>query len=176
MCMPEWVRSRLLFLALVLPWHVAAQSPVLGEPLTSDEVAAIDLTIMPDGRGLPEGSGNAGAGETLYRAHCQSCHGDKGMDGPNDALAGGHGTLAGNGPVKTVGSYWPYATTLFDYIRRAMPYAAPGSLDDDEVYALTAYLLNINRVIEADEEMNATTLPRVRMPNAGNFVWAIAVE
>ncbi len=101
-----------------------------------------------------------------------ACHGKDGAGNPNDRLVGGRGTLRDAAPVRTIGSYWPYATTLFDYIRRAMPYVAPHSLTDDDVYALTAYLLSLNGVIGADDVMDATTLPTVKMPNRGGFDWA----
>ncbi|PYM68767.1 MAG: hypothetical protein DME03_23695 [Candidatus Rokuibacteriota bacterium] len=101
---------------------------------------------------------------------CQACHGEKGVGGPNDRLAGGQGTLASKTPVRTVGSYWPYATTVFDYVRRAMPFAQPLSLTDSEVYAVTAYLLNVNGIIGEQDVMNAETLPRVKMPNRDSFI------
>ena len=150
----------------------AADSPNLGRVATPSEIATWDITIAPDGRGLPPGSGTAAAGAPVYAAKCQSCHGEKGAGQPNDRLAGGHGTLAGSTPVRTIGSYWPYATTVFDYVRRAMPYQQPQSLTNDEVYALTAYLLHLNGVIGASEAMNAQTLPRVTMPNRDNFILA----
>lgn len=153
------------------------QSPGLGGPdlgtaVSAEELAAWDISIAPDGTGLPNGSGTAGAGAAVYEAKCLACHGAQGVDGLNDRLAGGHGSLTSAAPIRTVGSYWPYATTLFDYVRRAMPYAQPQSLTDDEVYALTAYLLHLNGIIGAEEEMNAETLPRVVMPNRDNFTFA----
>ena len=107
----------------------------------------------------------------MYRTACLTCHGERGTGKPNDALAGGKGTLAGDAvPVKTVGSFWPYATTLFDYVRRAMPLTAPKSLTDDQVYAVCAYILSLNGIIAADETMDATTLAAVRMPNRDGFI------
>lgn len=147
------------------------QGPGLGVPASEEEIAGWALTIMPDGTGLPPGRGTAAEGEAIYQQKCMACHGEEGQGGPNDALAGGHGTIASATPVKTVGSYWPYATTIFDYVRRAMPFTQPQSLTNDEVYALTAYLLSVNGIID-DEVMNADTLPRVEMPNADNFFWA----
>ena len=94
------------------------------------------------------------------------------MGGVNDTLVGGHGTLTSDRPQKTIGSYWPYATTLFDYVRRAMPYQTPGSLENNELYAVTAYLLHLNGIIEEDKILNAETLPEIEMPNRDNFVWA----
>jgi len=158
-------------LGLILPIAALAQEgPGLGEPLGADRVAELDFVVMPDGEGLPDGSGDARTGAELYRRHCLACHGENGRDGVSDALAGGNGTIAGPVPDKTVGSYWPYATTLFDYIRRAMPYLTPGVLSDDEVYALTAYVLHLNGIVEESDTMNRQTLPAVRMPNRDNFV------
>ena len=155
--------------------HAAAQEgPKLGVPATPEQVAAWDLSIGPDGAGLPPGSGTATAGAAVYAARCLACHGEKGAGRPNDQLVGGHGTINTPAAVRTVGSYWPYATTLFDYIRRAMPLVQPQSLTAEEVYSLTAYLLFQNGVIAETDVMNATTLPAVAMPNRGNFVWAYA--
>jgi len=106
----------------------------------------------------------------IYEQKCQACHGARGAGQPNDRLVGGQGTLATKAPVRTIGSYWPYATTVFDYVRRAMPYLQPQSLTDDEVYALTAYLLNLNGIIGDTDEINARTLPKVTMPNRDRFI------
>ena len=144
--------------------------PGLGVPAPSAQVAAWDISIPPDGSGLPAGSGLASDGARIYAAKCGACHGEDGAGRPNDRLVGGRGTLKDAAPVRTVGSYWPYATTLFDYIRRAMPYPQPKSLTDDETYAVTAYLLTLNGIITADQPMNAQTLPRVVMPNRDGFV------
>ena len=151
---------------------LAAEGPSLGVELSADEVATADITVMPDGEGLPVGSGNAKTGMSVYLANCIACHGEKGIGGINDTLVGGHGSLTSDRPQKTIGSYWPYATTLFDYVRRAMPYQTPGSLGNDDVYAVTAYLLYLNGIIEEDKELNASTLADVEMPNRDNFVWA----
>jgi S-disulfanyl-L-cysteine oxidoreductase SoxD len=121
---------------------------------------------------LPPGSGNAAAGEKVYGEKCVACHGEHGAGMPNDRLVGGRGTLKELAQVRTVGSYWPYATTIFDYIRRAMPFTTPESLTNDEVYALTAYLLAENGIIGKRDTMNARTLPRVRMPNRDGFIIA----
>jgi S-disulfanyl-L-cysteine oxidoreductase SoxD len=150
----------------------AAEGPRLGREATPAEIAGWDISIPPDGSGLPPGSGTAAAGAAVYAMKCLACHGQGGAGQPNDRLIGGHGTLAGPNPVRTVGSYWPYATTVFDYVRRAMPYQQPQSLTDDEVYAVTAYLLHLNGVIAEGETMDAQTLPRVRMPNRDNFILA----
>ena len=150
----------------------AQEGPGLGVEATPEQVAAWSLTVLPDGTGLPPGSGTARAGAAIYAQKCLACHGAEGKDGPNDRLAGGHGTLADAAPVKTVGSYWPYATTVFDYIRRAMPFTQPQSLSSDEIYALTAYLLHINDIVGQDEVIDSRTLPAVEMPNSANFDWA----
>jgi len=166
-----------LLVGLALAANTAhGQSPGLGQPVTAAELAAIDFTIMPDGTGLPEGSGSAVQGAALYQQHCLACHGDKGVGGSNDRLAGGHASLDTNRPVKTVGSYWPYATTIFDFIRRAMPYTAPGSLSNNQIYALTAYLLYINDIIAEQTVLDAKSLPEVDMPNRDNFAWAVTAE
>ena len=154
------------------PATLAQEGPNLGMEASPEEVAKWDISIQPDGEGLPPGSGTAVAGEPVYTLHCFSCHGVEGQGQLNDVLVGGHGTLDGPAPRKTVGSFWPYATTVFDYIRRTMPYQQPQSLSDDEVYALTAYLLFLNGIIEEDEVMDAETLPEVRMPNRDNFILA----
>ena len=150
---------------------LADNGPGLGEDLSAEELAAVDFTVMLDGDGLPEGSGNAVAGRDVFNGNCLACHGENGTGGLNDVLAGGHGSLTGPKPQKTVGSYWPYATTIFDYVRRAMPFQTPGSLSNDEIYAVTAYLLFINEIVAEDAEMNAESLPQVKMPNRENFVW-----
>lgn len=147
----------------------AQQGPNLGVPATPEQVAGWDVSIGPDGAGLPPGSGTAAAGKVVYEAKCVACHGADGAGRPNDQLVGGQGTIRDAAPIRTIGSYWPYATTVFDYVRRAMPYVTPHSLTADETYALTAYLLAANGVIGDDDVMNATTLPKVVMPNRDNF-------
>jgi S-disulfanyl-L-cysteine oxidoreductase SoxD len=149
----------------------AQQSPNLGKPITAEDLASWDISIGPDGAGLPPGSGTVKQGEAVFMAKCQACHGEKGAGQPNDRLVGGQGSLPGDKPpVKTVGSYWPYATTLFDYIRRAMPFNESKSLTSDEVYGVVAYLLNLNGVIPESETLNAQSLPKVTMPNREGFV------
>jgi cytochrome c len=152
---------------------VPPKGPGLGVPATPTQIASADISIPPDGAGLPEGSGTPAQGGQVYAAKCFACHGPEGAGGINDRLVGGHGTLSTTAPVKTIGSYWPYATTVFDFIRRAMPYPEPHSLTNAEAYALTAYLLHLNGVIAADAVMDAKTLPKVQMPNRGNFVLAL---
>ena len=147
----------------------APKGPALGVPATPAQVHALDVSIGPDGAGLPPGSGTASQGEAIYNTKCIACHGPQGSGTVNDRLAGGEKTLATPAPVKTLGSYWPYATTVFDYVRRAMPYPTPHSLTPDETYALTAYLLALNGVIAQDAVVDAATLPKVVMPNRANF-------
>ena len=149
----------------------AQQAPSFGQAIAPADLAPWDIEILPSGAGLPPGSGTVAQGEAVYAAKCQACHGEKGAGQPNDRLVGGQGTIrAGIAPVKTVGSYWPYATTLFDYIRRAMPWTNPKSLTNDEVYAVSAYILNLNGIIGENDAMNAQTLAKVSMPNKGGFI------
>jgi cytochrome c len=138
--------------------------------VSAEEIAAMDISIGPDGAGLPTGSGTPKQGAEVYAAKCIVCHGPEGANGVNDRLAGGQGTLTSATPVKTIGSYWPYATTVFDYVRRAMPYPTPHSLSDGEAYAVTAYLLHLNGIIGADDVMDARSLPKVKMPNQAGFI------
>jgi cytochrome c len=155
---------------------MADDNPQLGENVSQADLVVVDYTIMPNGEGLPGGSGSAAEGAKVYQQNCLVCHGAGGKDGLNDALVGGHGSLMTDRPRKTVGSYWPYATTLFDYVHRAMPYQAPGSLSDDDVYAVTAYILYLNDVVDENDRLDADTLPDVRMPNRDNFVWAYSPD
>jgi S-disulfanyl-L-cysteine oxidoreductase SoxD len=156
---------------LVLSSAALADGPGLGRVATPDEIASWDISIGPDGAGLPAGGGPPKQGEAVYAEKCIACHGEKGAGKPNDQLVGGRGSLSGDQPpVKTVGSFWPYATTLFDYIRRAMPLNAPKSLSDDEVYAVSAYILQLNGIIGQADAMHAQTLPQVRMPNRDGFI------
>jgi len=156
--------------ALSVPRLFAADQLGVGRPPTAEELKAIDIEVLPDGRGLPAGSGTAAKGKTIYANRCVTCHGAKGKEGPQDVLVGGQGTLASPKPLKTVGSYWPYATTLWDYINRAMPFDHPGTLSPDDVYATTAYLLYLNGIVGEQDAMDRTTLPRVQMPNRNGFV------
>ena len=156
----------------------AAQGPArfgIGRPATPQEIAAIDIDIMPDGRGLPPGRGTSAEGAAIYATKCAQCHGKTGKEGPNDVLVGREprtGFPFAQNPAlpHTIGNYWPYATTVFDYVRRAMPPTAPGSLGDDEVYALTAFLLHANELIAADAVMDRATLAGVKMPAREHFV------
>jgi mono/diheme cytochrome c family protein len=142
----------------------------LGRPATEAQMKAWDIDVSPTGEGLPPGRGTVGEGAGVFAAKCASCHGHTGVEGPADRLVGGRGTLATAKPIKTVGSYWPYATTLYDYIHRAMPYNAPQSLKPDEVYAVVAWILFRNGIIREVAVMDATTLPGVQMPNRRGFL------
>jgi S-disulfanyl-L-cysteine oxidoreductase SoxD len=146
----------------------------IGRPATPAEIAALDIDVGPDGAGLPPGRGTAADGAPIFAARCAGCHGKTGKEGPNDALVGrlpGDEFSFARDPraPKTIGSYWPYATTVFDYIRRAMPPDKPGSLKDDEVYNLTAFLLAQNDLIPADAVIDAASLPKVKMPARDHF-------
>ena len=149
---------------------LARETPDLGRLATPAEIAGWDISIPPDGNGLPPGSGTPDQGAIVFAQKCQSCHGEKGAGKPNEQLVGGQGTLASKSSVRTIGSYWPYATTVFDYVRRSMPYTQPQSLTNEEVYAITAYLLHLNGIIGPQDAMNAQTLPQVKMPNRDNFI------
>jgi S-disulfanyl-L-cysteine oxidoreductase SoxD len=167
-----WLRTVALSAALTFSAPaLAAETPAFGQPILPGDLAPWDISIGPDGAGLPPGRGTPAQGAAVYAAKCQACHGEKGAGKPNDTLVGGFGTIASDKPaVKTIGSYWPYATTLFDYVRRAMPYNATKSLSNDELYAVSAYLLNLNGVIGNDDVMDAQTLPKVKMPNRDGFI------
>ena len=156
------------FLLFAAP--AAAEGPNLGQPISQTELAPWDLTIMPDGTGLPPGRGTPALGKQLFADNCAICHGDNGKGGIVEAVvADNPPPLSGPGSIKSIGNFWPAATTIFDFIRRAMPFTQPLTLTDDQVYALTAYLLNINKVIGDMEVMDAKSLPQVKMPNRDNF-------
>lgn len=144
-----------------------------GTTPTAEELAAVDIDAMGDGRGLPPGSGRYAEGKLIYKEKCAACHGDalqgvKVVSGP--ALIGGRGTIGSEKSKPTIESFWPYAPTVFDYVKRAMPFNAPGSLSDDEIYAVVAFILGEAAIVTKDQEMNAETLARVRMPNRDGFV------
>jgi cytochrome c len=148
-----------------------AQSPYgIGRPATPAEIAGWNIDIDRYGNNLPPGSGTVSHGHEVFDQQCAACHGAKGEGGVGDRLVGGRGTLATEKPVRTVGSYWPYAPTLFDYIRRAMPQNAPQSLSNEDVYAVAAYILNLNGLLPADATLDAKTLSAIQMPNRAMFV------
>lgn len=138
----------------------------LGRRATAGEIAQWDTDVRPDGAGLPAGSGTVASGRLVYAAKCASCHGKTGVEGPYNRLV----RTADQPKEKTIGNYWPYATTLFDYVRRAMPYNAPGSLTDEEVYGVTAFLLQANDLLDSTAVLDAATLPKVAMPARPRFV------
>ncbi len=150
----------------------AAERYGLGQPATPEEIKGWNIDISPDGAGLPPGRGDVRQGEAIFAAKCASCHGPPGEGKPMARLAGGIDTLGDKKPEKTVGSYWPYATTLFDYVRRAMPLNAPQSLTPDEVYAVSAYVLFLNGIVPQDATLDADTLAKIKMPNRDGFVSA----
>lgn len=164
-----------IFLALALlviaPINLAEKlGPKLGKPASKVLVANWNIDVFPNGEGLPQGSGNAIAGEKVYKQYCQSCHGIEGSGDSADELAGAMHGLTDNPPDKTIGTYWPYATTLFDFTRRAMPLNAPGSLTNNQLYAVTAYLLYLNEIIQKTDDINAKTLVKLKMPNRKGFI------
>jgi len=172
----SWVRlwpsafSAIMFvLGLGLGVAIAADGPGLGKPITESDLRLWDISILPDGTGLPPGSGTPAQGAKIYVMKCLACHGENGNGGINAALVGG-APITGVDSQKTIANFWPYATTVFDYIRRAMPWQQPRSLTDEEVYALTAYILALNKLIGENDTMNAQTLPKVKMPNRDGFI------
>lgn len=173
-------------LALVL-WTTAAPAqaePGLGMPLAAADLAALPVTVFPDGRGLPPGQGSVPQGQRLYAQHCAACHGATGREGPRARLVGSDGFWAWNDPLRplrvlkqplqvlSVGAQWPYAAPVYDYIWRAMPYQAPKSLAPSEVYAITAYLLHLNGLLAADATLDRHSLPQVCMPGLARTVMA----
>ena len=141
-----------------------------GRPASPAEIQLWNIDVRPDGVGLPPGSGTVAHGQSVYQDNCSACHGDQGQGGIGDRLVGGRGSLATDHPVKTIGSFWPYATTLFDYVRRAMPYTAPETLSDDDYYSVVAYLLKLNEILPANATVNKATLPTIKMPNRDGFI------
>jgi cytochrome c len=167
------LRYKVALLAASLSLVAAAPPSVeFGRPATPADIAGADIDVHPDGAGLPPGQGSVEQGAALYASKCAACHGAHGEKplASSLLLTGGARTLATPHAVRTIGSYWPYATTLFDYIRRAMPFPAPQSLTADEVYAVTAYLLRLNNIVPDGAVLDAATLPRIRMPNRDGFI------
>ena len=173
MRMRELCAAMLAGVMLMCATFAQAQSPYgIGRPATPAEIAGWNIDIDREGHNLPPGSGSGSVsrGHEIFDQQCAACHGARGEGGVGDRLVGGQGTLATPNPIRTVGSYWPYAPTLFDYIRRAMPQNAPQSLSDDDVYAVSAYILNLNGLLPADATLDARTLPAIKMPNRSMFV------
>jgi S-disulfanyl-L-cysteine oxidoreductase SoxD len=163
------MRSLLLLVASTM---LLAQSPKygVGRAPTADEIRQWDISVSPDGKGLPEGNGTAAIGKEIYSNRCARCHGAQGEGRDSVALAGGQGSLKNPKPIKTVGSFWPYATTVFDYVSRTMPFDKPGTLTANQVYAVTAYVLFLSGIVPENAVMDARSLPKVQMPNRGGFV------
>ena len=157
-----------MLLACTMAAHAQSRYGI-GRAATAAEIAGWNIDVDRDGRNLPPGRGTASHGREVYDQQCAACHGPKGEGGLGDRLAGGQGTIATPKPVRTVGSFWPYAPTLFDYIRRAMPQNAPQSLSDEDVYAVSAYVLNLNGLFPADGTLDAKALAAIRMPNRDGF-------
>jgi S-disulfanyl-L-cysteine oxidoreductase SoxD len=157
--------------ACLVPFHAAAQSSYqLGKKLSERDISAWNIDVSPSGAGLPAGKGSVAEGKIVYESRCAACHGMKGEGKPADRLVGGVGSLNSGKPIRTVGSFWPYATTIYDYVFRAMPYDRPQSLTPGEVYAVTAYLLYLNGIVDASATLDAASLPKVKMPNQAGFV------
>ena len=153
---------------------LAGDSYGIGRTATPEEIAGWNIDVSPDGAGLPPGRGDPAQGQLIYEQKCSACHGAHGEGKPMNRLVGGFGTVFDFKPKKTVGSFWPYATTLFDYVRRAMPFDAPQSLTPDQVYAVCAYVLYLNGLVPQDAILDAETLPKVEMPNRAHFVSAVS--
>ena len=171
MRMREFCIVMLAAVAIVNTTLAQAQSRFgIGRPATPAEIAGWNIDIDRDGHNLRAGSGSVSHGREVFDQQCSACHGARGEGGVGDKLVGGQGTLATAKPVKTVGSFWPYAPTLFDYIRRAMPQNAPQSLSNEDVYAVSAYILNLNGLLPADATLDAKSLPAIKMPNRSMFV------
>lgn len=165
-----WRLSLIVMLALRMPPPVEAQKYGVGRPPAADELKAADIGVLPDGTGLPAGQGTAIQGKEVFSRRCAKCHGAKAEGGDEAPLVGGKGSLNTAKPLKTIGSYWPYSTTLYDYINRSMPFNQPGILTPDQVYSVSAYLLHLNGIILEGDVMDAKTLPHVKMPNRDGFV------
>jgi len=157
------------FVLLAFPVVALGAGPNLGQPISPSDLASWNINVMPDGKGLPPGSGTSAKGAPIYAQKCAHCHGEQGKGGVNAAVVGG-APMKSMDSTKTIANFWPYATTLFDFIRRAMPFQQPRSLSDDEVYALTAYILALNRLIGEKDVMDAQSLPKVKMPNRDGFI------
>lgn len=166
----SWHNLPSLAVFMLVAVSPAASAAEFGRPAAQEEIRLWDIDVRPDGTGLPLGSGSAIRGKQVYEESCAACHGDRGQGAIADRLAGGQGSLASKEPVKTVGSFWPYSTTLFDYVRRAMPFPAPQTLSDDDTYAVVAYVLSLNGIVPPGATLDRSTLPAIRMPNRDGFV------
>ncbi len=170
--MSRFLRPALAAALVFLPLASAGATKLgLGREAKPEEIKAWDIDVRPDGQGLPPGKGTVAQGEPIYQEQCATCHGEFGEGKDRwPVLAGGHGSLTHDRPEKTVGSFWPDASTVFDYVKRAMPFGNAQSLTDDQVYAVTAYILNLNDIIkDTSFELNQSNLASIRMPNKGGF-------
>ena len=177
------MKNRILLISVLIAVGIntalaePTRAPALGKPAAPEDVAAWDISVFPDGEGLPAGKGGVKEGEAIYQSQCIACHGENGLGTAyGDQLAGAQMALTSDYPEKTIGSYWPYATTVFDMVRRSMPMTAPGSLTNNEVYAVTAYLLYLNNLVEKDAVMDKAALPKVKMPNEDGFINVYEIE
>ena len=165
-----WLKKYIFGFFLLVTLIPNVNTRDFGRPVDSEEIKLWDIDVRPDGKGLLAGSGSVMQGKKVFEANCLACHGEGGVGGIKNQLVGGIGSLTSEKPLLTVGSYWPYATTLFDYIHRAMPYQAPGTLSINDTYAVTAYILNLNGIVPNDIELNRNSLPKIKMPNQDGFV------
>ena len=177
MCMRNVIMGLLTVLSMGVFWSSGAADQNarmhgygLGQPVTDQDIQQWNIDVAPTGEGLPPGRGTVKQGAVIFATRCASCHGPTGQEGPMDRLVGGIGTLGSQKPLRTIGSYWPYATTLYDYVRRAMPFSAPQSLSPEEVYAVVAWLLYQNGILSEDSILDAQSLATIRMPNRNGFV------
>ena len=167
------VASSAIVLGCVLPgWSADEKAGEygIGRSATDEEIRAWNIDVSPSGEGLPPGEGTVKRGAQVFAAKCAACHGPTGTEGPKDRLVGGQNTLQTPKPVRTIGSYWPYATTLYDYIHRAMPFNAPLSLSPNEIYSVVAWLLFQNSIVKEDAVIDARMLPGIQMPNRNGFI------
>ena len=171
--MSSWL-NRLAIIAGIAAVPAVAAEPTqygLGTTPTAEQIAGWAIAVRPDGQGLPPGQGSVKDGDEIYANNCAACHGTFGEGAGRFPRIAGEGSLTGERPEQTVGTYWPYATTLFDYINSAMPFPAPHSLPTNQVYAVTAYVLNLNNLVGDDFVANKESLPKVKMPNRDGFIW-----
>lgn len=170
-CLERSIRTILPALLAVTTFGCASLAQAQGRPATAADIKLWDIDVRgTDGKGLPVGKGNTVRGKAVYEQNCAACHGVGGVGGIYDRLTGGQGSLATDKPVKTIGSFWPYAPTLFDYIHRAMPYPSPGSLSVDDTYAVASYILLLNGLVAEGTTIDQTSLPKIRMPNRDGFI------
>lgn len=171
MSMHKQIIGMLILSTMAISSAADLEGPGLGKSASEEMIMLRNLNVYPDGTGLPTGKGTVAEGQKIFAAQCAVCHGERGIGGSAEELSGGEQGLTGEYPDKTIGTYWPYATTLFDFIRRSMPLPAPGSLSDNDIYAVTAYLLHVNEVLPEDASIGKHNLAQVKMPNHDGFIW-----